>query len=31
MTSLADDPAHRGVRAELHAELRRLTAEAFGL
>jgi arylsulfatase A-like enzyme len=31
MTNLADDPAHASVRAELHAELRRLTADAFGL
>jgi arylsulfatase A-like enzyme len=31
MTNLADDPAHAKIREELHAELRRLTADAFGL
>ena len=31
LTNLADDPAHAALRAELHQELRRLTADAFGL
>ena len=31
MTNLADVPAHAKLRAELHDELRRLTATAFGL
>ena len=31
MANLADDPAHAPLRAGLHAELRRLTADAFGL
>jgi arylsulfatase A-like enzyme len=31
MTNRADDPAHAALRAELHEELRRLTADAFGL
>ena len=31
MTNLADDPGHTKLRAELHDELRRLTAAAFGL
>ena len=31
MTNLADAPAHAALRAELHEELRRLTAAAFGL
>ena len=31
MTDLAADPAHSAVRAELREELRRLTADAFGL
>jgi arylsulfatase A-like enzyme len=31
MTNLADVPAHATLRAELHEELRRLTASAFGL
>jgi arylsulfatase A-like enzyme len=31
MTNLADDPAHASLRTQLHAELRRLTADAFGL
>ncbi len=31
MTDLAADPAHSAVQAELREELRRLTADAFGL
>ena len=31
MTNLADDPAHAALRVDLHEELRRLTADAFGL
>jgi arylsulfatase A-like enzyme len=31
MTNLAGAPGHAALQAELHAELRRLTADAFGL